>query len=220
LTEPIIERPAFIAFTGVDDPALAPGLQALSARYPIEWGILIDDDRSDEPLFPPADQRAALLAQSGLRWAAHVCGEEARAIANAPTAAKVDLSGFQRLQVNHSFEGSSAAQIENVVRFGRSRGIRTLLQCADVFPGDARLDWLSDTSFGTGATPSQWPAVNASVFGGFSGGIGPANAREVVAAIGAPEGAQYWIDMESGVRTNGRFDLAKCEAVCRAVYGA
>jgi hypothetical protein len=25
--------------------------------------------------------------------------------------------------------------------------------------------------------------------------------------------------MESGVRTDGAFDLAKCEAVCRAVYG-
>jgi hypothetical protein len=29
----------------------------------------------------------------------------------------------------------------------------------------------------------------------------------------------YWIDMESGVRTGGWLDVAKCEAVCRAVYG-
>ncbi|WP_404712969.1 hypothetical protein [Sphingomonas sp. MMS24-J13] len=195
-------------------------MRALSARYPIEWGILIDDDRAGDPLFPSPDQRAALLAQPGLRWAAHVCGGEARAIANDPAAAQVDLTGFQRLQVNHSFAGSSAAQIGNVVRFGRSRGIRTLLQCAGTFPDDARLDWLFDTSFGTGATPSHWPAVGTLAFGGFSGGIGPANARDVVAAIAAPESAQYWIDMESGVRTGGRFDLAKCEAVCRAVYGA
>lgn len=220
MTEFPIVPPSFIAFTGVDDPALAGGLQALSARYPIEWGLLIDDDRTDEPLFPTPDRRAALLAQPGLRWAAHVCGREARAIANDPAAARVDLSGFQRLQVNHSFAGSGPAQIENVVRFGRSRGLRTLLQCGGDFPADPRLDWLFDTSFGTGAAPSHWPAVSAAAFGGFSGGIGPANAREVVAAIAAPAGAQYWIDMESGIRTDGRFDLAKCEAVCCAVYGA
>jgi hypothetical protein len=220
LTEFPIVPPSFIAFTGVDDPALADDLQALSARYAIEWGLLIDDDRAEEPLFPGPGQRAALLARPGLRWAAHVCGREARAIANDPATARVDLTGFQRLQVNHSFAGSSTAQIENTVRFGRSRGLRTLLQCAGEFPDDPRLDWLFDTSFGTGTAPAHWPAVSETAFCGFSGGIGPANAGEIVAAIAAPAGAQYWIDMESGVRTDGRFDLAKCEAVCRAVYGA
>ncbi len=210
--------PSFIAFTGVDDPALAGGLRSLSARYPIEWGMLIDDDRTAEPLFPSADKRAALLATPGLRWAAHVCGTEAHAIANDPAAARVDLAGFQRLQVNHSFDGSSAAQIGNCVRFGRTRGIRTLLQCKGDFPDDTRLDWLFDVSFGTGARPGLWPMPAAHAFCGYSGGIGPANAREVVAAIAAPGGTLYWIDMESGVRTDGRFDLAKCEAVCRAVF--
>ena len=28
-----------------------------------------------------------------------------------------------------------------------------------------------------------------------------------------------WVESESGVRTDGAFDLAKCETVCRAVYG-
>jgi hypothetical protein len=42
---------------------------------------------------------------------------------------------------------------------------------------------------------------------------------DILARIAAPDGALYWIDMESGVRTDGVFDLAKCEAVCRAVYG-
>lgn len=214
------ERPSFIAFTGVDDPALAPGLQALSARYPIEWGLLIDDDRPAEPLFAAAEVRAALLSAPGLRWAAHVCGTQARAIANDPAAARIDLAGFQRLQVNHSFEGSSPVQIDNCVRFGRARGIRTLLQCAGAFPDDPRLDWLFDTSFGTGATPGHWPPIAASAFCGYSGGIGPATVADVVATIAAPPGAVYWIDMESGIRTDGRLDLAKCEAVCRAVFGA
>ncbi len=216
----MIHPPSFIAFTGVDDPALAEGLRALSALYPIEWGLLIDDDRAGEPLFPTPADRARLLAVPGLRWAAHVCGAAARAIAGDPDTARIDLGGFRRLQVNHGFAGSDAAQIDNCVRFGRGLGIRTLLQCQGAFPDDARLDWLFDISFGTGIRPDRWPAASGAVFGGYSGGIGPANAAGVVAAIAAPAGVPYWIDMESGVRTGGRFDLAKCEAVARAVYGA
>jgi hypothetical protein len=33
--------------------------------------------------------------------------------------------------------------------------------------------------------------------------------------------SRYWIDMESGVRDDqDKFSLAKCRAVCEAVYGA
>lgn len=212
--------PAFIAFTGVDDPGLLPGMQALSARYPIEWGMLIDDAQTDKALFPNRAERTAMLACPTLRWAAHVCGEQARRIANAPDTATVAIAGFQRVQVNHSFSGSSSVQIDNTVRFGRARGVRTLLQCSDAFPGDNRLDWLFDVSFGTGVKPGRWPLLPESgPFCGYSGGIGPDNAAAVVAAIDAPAGSQFWIDMESGVRTDDRFDLAKCEAVCRAVFG-
>jgi hypothetical protein len=40
---------------------------------------------------------------------------------------------------------------------------------------------------------------------------------EVLAAVAST--GPYWIDMESGVRTDDRFDLGKCRAVCDAVYG-
>ncbi|GAA4256618.1 hypothetical protein HLK65_28415 [Azospirillum formosense] len=39
---------------------------------------------------------------------------------------------------------------------------------------------------------------------------------EVLTQIAATE--PYWIDMESGVRTDDWLDLDKVEAVCRAVY--
>lgn len=214
------QPPSFIAFTGVDSVALVPQMQLLSRAYPIEWGILIDDARSGEILFPDADDRAELLAASGLRFAAHVCGEAALMIADRPDEARIDLAGFQRLQVNHGFSGSSPLQIENCVRFGRAQAVRTMLQSTGIFPDDCRLDWLFDTSFGTGKSPERWPPLPAEgPFCGYSGGISPDNVADVIAAIAAPAGAQYWIDMESGVRTEGWFDLAKCAAVCEAVYG-
>lgn len=212
------QKPAFVAFTGVDRTVRREDLLALSARYPIEWGILIDDERQDELLFASPETRAYLLAGAPLRWAAHVCGALARRIANDPTSVRLDLSGFSRVQVNHSFAGSDAHHVENVARFARRHGVRGVLQCSDAFPEDARVDWLFDVSFGKGARPTAWPAPANVAFCGFSGGLNADNVQASLRAIAAPPGCVYWIDMESGVRTDGRFDVAKCAAVCRAVY--
>ena len=213
-------KPAFVAFTGVDTLEVLPEMKRLSSHYAIEWGILIDRRRAGCPRFPTADVIAGLLTAAGLRLAAHVCGDEAFAIANRSATVSLSLAGFQRLQVNHSFTGSSGEQIENCIRFGRSNGVRTVLQTPGEFPDEARLDWLFDASFGTGKVPSRWPSsADCAAFVGYSGGINPENVGEVLVVVGAYEDRQYWIDVESGVRTGGRFDPAKCESICRAVYG-
>lgn len=214
------QTPAFIAFTGLDDVHRIGDLQSLSARYPIEWGVLVDDAQTEKPLFPDAGARKAFVTTGDLRLAAHVCGTVATQIANAPDTVTADLTGFQRIQVNHSFTGSTPAQIDNTVRFGRSRGVRTMLQCSGAFPDELRLDWLYDISFGRSVVPTAWPSFpDNGVFCGYSGGIGPDSVSAVLDAIDAPSGALYWIDMESRIRTNDRLDLDKCESVCRAVFG-
>ncbi len=215
-----MQPPAFIAFTGVDRLDVLPDLRRLSARYPIEWGVLVDPDQEDKALFPDATIRAGLLTEPGLRWAAHICGAGARDIVAAPRDTAVAVTGVQRVQVNHSFQGSAPDQIAAARDYGRRLGVRTVLQCAGAFPDETGVDWLYDVSFGTGVKPKDWPALPAGgPFCGYSGGIGPATVNEILARIAAPDGALYWIDMESGVRTDGAFDTAKCEAVCRAVYG-
>lgn len=216
------QAPAFIAFTGVDHAAAKADLVALSARYPIEWGMLVDDEQQENALFPSALVRARLLSGEPLRWAAHICGSRARSIASTPPEVTEQpmLTGFQRIQINHSFTGSDDTHIANSSLFGRRHAVRTVLQCSVGFPADMRVDWLFDTSFGKGAKPIAWPALPVQgPFCGFSGGLHPDNVREVLESIAAPAGAVYWIDMESGIRSGGWLDLAKCEAVCRAVYG-
>ena len=215
-----MQPPSFIAFTGVDRTDLLPGMKQLSARYPIEWGVLVDPDQEDKPLFPDADVRQALLAERDLRWAAHICGAGARDIVAAPLTTAVAVAGAQRVQVNHSFQGSDPAQVAAARDYGRRRGVRTVLQCAAAFSDAPGVDWLYDVSFGAGIKPDRWPALPVDgPFCGYSGGIGPDTVGDIMARIAAPDGALYWIDMESGVRTEGAFDLAKCDAVCRAVYG-
>ena len=209
--------PAYITFTGIDRADLLPGMLALSARYPIEWGVLFDVAQEGAPLFPPAAVRH-ILQGAALRLSAHICGGAARAIVEG-TDPILDLAGFSRVQINHARAGSSDSEIGNSASFGARHGVRAALQCQGEFPGDLRVDWLYDVSFGTGVRPTSWPAVHPQLpFCGYSGGLGPDTVRETLPRFPIAAGAAYWIDMESGVRTDGRFDLAKCEAVCRIVF--
>jgi hypothetical protein len=194
-------------------------MQRLSASYPIEWGVLIDLDRQDS-LFPDAATLRAFASAAGLRRAAHLCGALAERIVTAPDEVSFNAAGFQRVQINHGRNGSAEQQIRQAARFGRRLGMRTVLQCIGDFPADPRVDWLYDVSFGTGARPASMPRLEGEAsFVGYAGGITPDNVHAVLRSIDAPPDALYWIDMETGIRTNGWLDLDKCEAICRAVYG-
>lgn len=214
-------KPAFITFTGVDDVVLLKGMRELSQRYPIEWGVLIDPARRHERLFPD-DEQIDRIRQAGLRLSAHVCGELAQDIVTG-RAERLNLGGFSRLQVNHGRDGASSDVVASVNRFAAAHGLRGVLQCNGEFPVDeTRVDWLYDVSFGEGVTPDSYPALSGTFpFCGYSGGI---TAETVNALLSerypVADGAAFWIDMESGVRTGGSMDLEKCSAVCRAVYDA
>lgn len=215
-----MQRPAFVAFTGVDRTELLPGMLALSARYPIEWGVLIDPEQQARALFPAAEARAVLTSERRLSWAAHVCGGLAQTIAEGGDIDHSALAGFRRVQVNHGFKGSSATQIAHARDFGRRLRLRPVLQCTDAFPADPGVDWLYDVSFGTGVRPAFWPELNPQgPFCGYSGGFGPDTAVAILEQIRPPAGVAYWIDMESGVRSDGLMDLDKCARVCERVFG-
>ena len=84
--------------------------------------------------------------------------------------------------------------------------------------GHGKLAVLYDPSGGKGLTAKVWPEATPIAPVGFAGGINPDNVREVLTAIGyrqptVPGHPAYWIDMESGVRTDEKFDLAKCQRV-------
>ena len=78
----------------------------------------------------------------------------------------------------------------------------------------SRLHVLMDASRGTGVVPETWgaPSSLAQTFCGYAGGLGPDNIATVAAQLNA-RGLPYWLDMESGIRTDNQFDLAKARAV-------
>ena len=216
-------QPIHITFTGLDLQTPVDEVVALSKRFPIEWGILFHPDRQGEGRFPPLDLIHSLLALN-LNFAAHLCGGHARNVvhhAALPANIVALLNRFKRVQINTAERAVDPARI---AAFAARFGARAILQCrgTERFPGTDSVEWLFDQSGGKGRLADRWPVPNATArIAGYSGGLGPDTVAVALEGISKQHPAQvpFWIDMESGVRTEERFDLAKCRAVCEIVYG-
>lgn len=214
-------EPEFVTFTGADDATRTARMVEIGRRAPVEWGLLFSRKRQNHGRYPGLDFLGSLRGLD-LRLAAHVCGAYADEIVD--TGACADFEGiagalglrFERIQINtgRSFDPARLAA------FASRFGARAIAQCRDVFPEDARVDWLHDISAGEGVMPSFRPVPGSDVFGGYAGGLGPGNVASELAAIARahPAGRPFWIDMETKVRIDDVFDLDCCEAVLAAVY--
>lgn len=220
--------PEFITFTGLDAHTDLRRAVFLTSRFPIEWGVLFSKTRQGlEPRYPDGETQSRIwwspLLGNGRKdclgsLSAHLCGQHARDVmeGRAPSI-PVDLHYCRRVQMNHPEPNPTA--IRTFVA-GWAPNLSGIAQTkADTFPSSARrVQWLFDRSGGTGQRPGAWPRhPDGDRLVGYAGGIGPDNVLEVLGQIGAT--GPYWIDMESGVRTDDWLDLDKVEAVCRAVYG-
>ena len=74
---------------------------------------------------------------------------------------------------------------------------------------------LFDASAGRGVAPEGWPAPIPDHFCGYAGGINPGNVARHIELIKEAGAEDTWIDMESGVRTENRFDLDKVREVLK-----
>ncbi|MCW2195117.1 hypothetical protein AB7M45_007888 [Bradyrhizobium elkanii] len=211
-------KPEFISFTGADEWTSVEEMHKLSGKYPIYWGLLFSPKRQGtDPRYPTGDALSRLM-WSNLRLSAHLCGDYSRRIMAGESIVDtipVDLGYFTTIQVNHT-EPVPAKIIQFRNGWGNMRAIAQTR--ADTFPTDTSVDWLFDRSGGASIAPTAWPAhPGGDQLVGYAGGISPDNVREVMSVLEQMKG-RYWIDMESGVRTDDRFDLEKCRAVCEAVF--
>lgn len=213
-------KPEFITFTGVDDDTDPAGLVQLADDYPVEFGLLFSPKRQGvEPRYPKLTTIEWLTEELPLRWAAHLCGADARSVIY-DDCCQHDalLTQFHRAQINTA---DPAANPGRIAGWAARRNLRAILQCRDGFPRVAAVDMLFDTSGGRGIYPNGgWPSAVNTTLCGYAGGLRPDNVAQAVAAINGGA-TRYWIDMESGVRDErDRFSLEKCRAVCEAVYGS
>jgi len=200
---------------------------ALARDYPIEVGILYSESRTGQDARYPAFDTPMLNAigemiGQGVRLSLHVCGtlaQKANDTYFSPWAGKTAFDTivsalFQRMQFN--IPAGVRLNTNNLRTSAIRSGARAIVQCRDAHPVDDAVDWLFDPSGGRGVLSSHMPIQNNhDQLVGYAGGIRPDNVRRVLDMIQA---GMYWIDMESGVRTQNAFDPELCQQVCKAVY--
>lgn len=206
-----MKRPKFITFTGIDDRADLEQADALARRYPIEWGVLYGHTEGNVLARYPAISTIDAVLEIAGNKALHLCDDVAREFADSKILPP-ELAGSQRAERFGRFQVNKVRTI-NFGHFGPSR---IILQCL-VFDAGANTDQLFDASAGRGIVPATIPPMISGQMVGYAGGIGPQSVLDYLSRI---EGdGEFWIDMETHVRTNEWFDLEKMKQVCQAVFG-
>jgi hypothetical protein len=231
-----------VTITGADDQIDPYELYHLSRFYPfIEWGVLFSRKRRGGTRYPSLKWISAIeeierrYAVGDFRLSMHLCGEEART-AKTWASSFSPGQGWRRVQVNGYEPGDAevswregrdrllGARFKWILQARQEPHVPAILQ--DALDADAHV--LLDPSGGEGIRIGIWKVPCAeypTVRWGFAGGIGPDNVKEVVSSIveANPKIEDFWIDMESGVRTDDginklfKFDLDKVRAVLEAV---
>jgi hypothetical protein len=205
-------NPRFITFTGIDARTDLSRCEALSARYPIEWGILFGGN-PEKNRYPEEDVIDRARA-ADIRRSAHLCNAFADKINSGRSFDLIHF--FERLQVNRV---AGCYDLGALAEMAAETATEVIIQHRSMdFPAPVPgLAFLQDQSGGRGVLPSYWARPHdPEQLVGYAGGLNPENVADAVRHMPARE---FWIDMETGVRTDDWLDLDKCEAVCRAVFG-
>ena len=196
-----------VTITGADDKTDPDDMVALSGEFPfVEWGILCSPKRTGTNRFPSSGWIASL--PSSIRLSMHLCGAAARDVLAGGSVAKYSCGrAFDRYQLN----GYTPPACDDFTSMCSTHQYRWILQArnesslalavADALKFGDKADILFDPSGGRGIETAKWPPIPSGVRLGFAGGIRPSNVARVLAGIGHTK-SPFWIDMESGVRTD------------------
>lgn len=163
----------------------------------------------------------------------HLCGEYARMVHERrwdELCSIIDFRTVNRVQVNSIQDDEKA--ILTLMQFSAHIERSVVMQWRrPEFPFVGGLHLLQDRSGGTGQLPEEWASPdplcakpynyhrkgNTKI--GYAGGLNPDNIVEQLAKIDrASKNKNFWVDCESGIRTDDLFDTDKAEAMARAVF--
>lgn len=219
-----------VTISGPDDKVLNSDLILLQKQYPfVEWGILISDKRAGTKRYPSQEWIKAL--HPGLNISFHLCGEIARNfVNNYQHNQRYQINGrnWSRIQLNFSFKYNvdfypALCEIANTAHFnpkedfilaynqGSKKNLDHFIINSPLLPKN--IHFLYDSSGGRGSELKviEDPLIN---YTGYAGGLNPENVGSHCLGITKMKfDRDVWIDMESGVRTNDEFDLAKVDKV-------
>ena len=230
-----------VTFTGIDARTDIGRLADIQKRYPfVEFGVLMSRSRQGKENRYPDLSLLERLEGLGLNLSCHVCGSLAREIilenqtrrfARYSDASLRDYLGrfislFKRVQLNVAEAKDLPKDTLIWIPYGIEELIiqenPTKLHFRNItFMGNFEPAHLMDASGGRGKEtdfiPCLWDART-----GYAGGLNPENIiRQIQPLLRVKPSIEYkddfWIDMESGVRTDDWFDLNKVESVLKTL---
>lgn len=215
-----------VSFSGIDQRTKPHDLLALYQQYPfVEFVYLLSENQKAGNRYP---RPVMLKAYQKLKlpMAVHLCGKIAMDLIHTndwkPVHALLGNSWnlFSRIQLNipktshFSRELTMPADKDIIIQL--HEGTKDFFQH---YKHLTNVQGFQDGSGGRGIINTEWMEPQT-VFFGYAGGIGPDNAVETVQSIQRICPNDFWIDMESSIRTNDKFDVEKCRLVCQSLTEA
>lgn len=214
-----------VTFTGIDNKVKITELENLYKKYPfIEFGFLVSENNTNKNI---ENRYPSLVMLKGFKkknipLSLHVCGKLAREIVQHNNWQPLyELMGeyinlFSRIQLNIAGTKKLSEDItfpedkQVIIQFNTSNTSAYEMYKSENVVG------FQDNSGGTGKTETTWFENNDTYFG-YAGGIGEENVIEIINSINKIHTGNYWIDMETKIRTNDKFDIKKCEKICEKI---
>lgn len=224
------------SFVGVDTNTDIDVIRKLEEVSPIalEWGVLYSPGRAGRQNRYPSFSfiKDFLHERDDFEKSLHLCGEAVDQYlnnSNPEISTLIERSGC-RTQLNFAIDKyDESFLLDKVVELHEKHCL--ILQCnkskkkfidklIKLIPEENKgnVNILYDGSGGFGRVISKAEAPFPGFFTGYAGGINPTNVTEIVEMIDkVVADAPYYIDMESGIRTDDWLDLDKCKAVIKSI---
>lgn len=218
-----------VSLTGADDHTSLSDLVQMTTDFPfVEWAVLYTPHREGVGRNPGKAWREQFFEALAPHSAVHLCGTQAfEQLLAGRISPEILAAKRMQLNINVRRDDFSQAQVLEVFMRALDLSPAIILQyhprsaelverfVSSLSAEDAaRVHVLMDASGGTGRSPARWtrPEGLHRSYVGFAGGLGVPNIRAALPELAALHRI-YWVDMETGVRTDERFDTAKARAI-------
>lgn len=222
-----------ITFTGVDNKTSLTSLQILANRYNnIEFGILVSKNNTNldkVSRFPNFETIDKVLNADLPSVSCHICGELAKHYVYTGDFSEIrDFLGQERVDKFSRFQ-LNIKGYDDFKPFYIKEDIKIIIQVSDAKSyqyfyqmqelNSNKVEALIDYSGGHGKLGCFNYVSDGDEIFGYAGGI---NINNVTYILGYIEGkmeydVNYWIDMESSVRTDDWFDTSKVREICSEI---
>jgi hypothetical protein len=208
------------------DVALDLADRSLDHGVPIVFGALYSEGRAGKyPRYPSISLIGQFLQKMSpiRKTSIHLCGMEAIASAlsfDKKITSICDMANYIQLNLSLKDFNDQEKLARDIILFSEKSGKIVILQenkskeefnhMVRLFSTPrSRLLFLHDTSLGSGNVIEHFPLSDEMV--GYSGGISQDNVVDIISKIDDKQA--YYLDMESGIRTNDVLDFDKCKEI-------